>query len=118
MAGSIVFWVYSPTIYGTLTDEPTRSRYHQVATCPGNDRINAYVVDPEHQGRGYAKESAAALVDFAFSDDAVQIVRAHTLPEKNPSTSVLTACGFAFLGEVIDPEDGLVWRWERARSLS
>jgi len=75
----------------------------------------AYTVDEDYRGRGYAKESAAALVDFAFSDDDVHVVRAHTLREKNPSTRVLTACGFAFLGEVMDPEDGLVWRWERAR---
>lgn len=31
------------------------------------------------------------------------------------STRVLTKCGFAFIGEVIDPEDGLVLRWERKR---
>ena len=74
----------------------------------------AYGVDSEYRGRGYAKEAAAALVDFAFSNDDVRLVRAHTLPERNASTSVLTACGLAFLGEVMDPEDGLVWRWERA----
>jgi len=75
----------------------------------------AYGVDQEHRGRGYAKEAAAALVDFAFSNHDVRVVRAHTLPERNASTSVLTACGFKFLGEVMDPEDGLVWRWELAR---
>ena len=74
----------------------------------------AYGVDPEYQGRGYAKEAAAALVDFAFSNGDVRVVRAHTLPEKNASTSVLTACGFEFLGQVMDPDDGLVWRWELA----
>jgi [ribosomal protein S5]-alanine N-acetyltransferase len=75
----------------------------------------AYGVDPDYRGRGYAKEAAAALVAFAFSNAAVRLVCAHTLPEKNPSTSVLTACGFEFLGEVLDPEDGLVWRWELPR---
>jgi len=74
----------------------------------------AYGVDEEYQGRGYAKEAAAALVEFAFSNDGVRVVRAHTLRERSPSTSVLTACGFEFLGEVMDPEDGLVWRWELA----
>ena len=29
------------------------------------------------------------------------------------STRVLTKCGFSRIGEVIDPDDGLVWRWEK-----
>jgi RimJ/RimL family protein N-acetyltransferase len=72
----------------------------------------AYGVDPAFQGRGYAKEAAAALVEFALRDERVRVVRAHTLPENGPSQGVLTANGFECLGEVIDPEDGLVWRWE------
>jgi [ribosomal protein S5]-alanine N-acetyltransferase len=73
----------------------------------------AYGVSPEHQGNGYATEAAAALVSYALSHEQVRIVRAHTLPESNASTRVLTKCGFQRVGEVIDPEDGLVWRWER-----
>jgi ribosomal-protein-alanine N-acetyltransferase len=71
----------------------------------------AYGVDPEHQGRGYATEAARALVNYAFNS-GVRIVRAHTLPEPNASTRVLTKCGFERLGEVVDPDDGVVWRWE------
>jgi RimJ/RimL family protein N-acetyltransferase len=41
---------------------------------------------------------------------------AHTLPEANASGRVLAKCGLRFVGEVIDPEDGSVWRWERQRS--
>jgi [ribosomal protein S5]-alanine N-acetyltransferase len=73
----------------------------------------AYGIEPEHQGRGYATEAAAALVAYAFNQPNVRLVRAHTLPEANASTRVLTKCGFVHLGEVVDPEDGLVWRWER-----
>ncbi len=29
------------------------------------------------------------------------------------SGRVLIKCGFRRIGEVIDPEDGLVWRWEK-----
>ncbi len=75
----------------------------------------AYGVQPDHQGKGYATEAAEALVSFAFADDRVSLVRAHTLPEANASTRVLTKCGFRRIGEVIDPEDGLVWRWEKER---
>ena len=74
----------------------------------------AYGVSPEHQGKGYATEAARSLTEYAFSSAKVCVVRAHTLPEPNASTRVLTKCGFRRIGEVIDPEDGLVWRWERA----
>lgn len=73
----------------------------------------AYGVDPEHQGKGYATEAAAALASYAFSNDQVRTVRAHTLPTANASTRVLTKCGFRRIGEVIDPDDGLVWLWEK-----
>ena len=72
----------------------------------------AYRVVPDYQGKGYATEAAQALVAFAFSSGRVRVVRAHTLPERNASTRVLAKCGFRHVGEVIDPDDGLVWRWE------
>jgi ribosomal-protein-alanine N-acetyltransferase len=75
----------------------------------------AYGIVPAHQGRGYATEAAAALVAFAFGDPRVRLVRAHTLPAPSASTRVLTKCGFARVGELVDPEDGLVWRWQRNR---
>lgn len=74
----------------------------------------AYGIVPSFEGRGYATEAARALVDFAQGDDKVRQIIAHTMPEPNASTRVLTKCGFTFAGEVIDPEDGRVWRWEYA----
>jgi [ribosomal protein S5]-alanine N-acetyltransferase len=75
----------------------------------------AYGVHPDHRGRGYAKESAAALVEFAFAAGA-RLVRAHTKPHNDASARVLVACRFELIGEVLDPEDGLVWRWELANA--
>ena len=72
----------------------------------------AYGINPEYQGRGYATEVARALVAFALDSGEVRQVCAHTRPEENASTHVLTKCGFKWIGEVMDPEDGLVWRWE------
>ena len=75
----------------------------------------AYFTFPEEEGRGVATAVAAAMVKLAR--DAMpppNVVRAHTLPEVNASGRVLIKAGFRRLGEVIDPEDGLVWRWERA----
>lgn len=71
----------------------------------------AYGIDAEHRGHGYAKEAAAALVQFAL-DAGARVVRAHTKAENGASASVLLSCGFESQGDVVDPEDGLVRRWE------
>jgi ribosomal-protein-alanine N-acetyltransferase len=73
----------------------------------------AYGINPDYRGNGYATEAARALVAYAFKNSKVHVVRAHTLPEANASTRVLKKCGFKQVGEVIDPDDGLVWRWEK-----
>ena len=84
---------------------------------PGVDGVVeiAYAVDPDHQGRGFATQAAQALTEYAFRSGGVGLVCAHTLPQENASTRVLARCGFAYVGEVMDPEDGLVWRWELRR---
>ena len=73
----------------------------------------AYGVVPGYQGKGYATEAAQALIAYAVGRGRVSVVRAHTLPVVSASTRVLDKCGFQRLGEVIDPEDGVVWRWEK-----
>jgi [ribosomal protein S5]-alanine N-acetyltransferase len=74
----------------------------------------AYGIAPSYQSKGYATEAAAALVGFASADPRVRIIRAHTLPEKNASTRVLEKCGFRKTGEIRDPENNVVWQWEKA----
>ena len=85
---------------------------------PGNDGVVeiAYGVQTEYQGMGFATEAAEALTRFAFNNPQVRKVIAHTLPQVNASGRVLTKCGFTKTGDVIDPEDGLVWRWERQQT--
>lgn len=82
--------------------------------CNGVVEI-AYGTRPEHRGKGYATETAAALVDYAFMCTEVRVVIAHTLPDSTASQRVLTKCGFRRVGNVVDPEDGLVWRFEKHR---
>ena len=74
----------------------------------------AYGIVPAFEGRGYATQAAKALVAYAVESGLVQILRAHTLPMPNGATKVLKKCGFEFTGDVVDPDDGPVWRWERA----
>ena len=62
-----------------------------------------------------ASVSTTWVIDDMVKSDKVSIVRAHTLPERNASCRVLTKCGFKLIGEVNDPEDGPVWRWEKEK---
>ena len=75
----------------------------------------AYAILPQHQGRGYATAAARAMVDYALRSAEVSLVIAHTLPDGAASQRVLQKAGFRHVGEVMDPEDGLVWRFEFQR---
>jgi len=85
--------------------------------APGPDGVVeiAYGIDEAFRRRGFATESAGALVAFAFADARVRLVCAHTYPGAAESGRVLTKCGFTRVGDVVDPEDGLVWRFEKVR---
>ena len=72
----------------------------------------AYITFPAHEGKGYARAMVPALTSMAMEHGA-SLVIAHTLPEENASNRALRSSGFAFAGEVNDPEDGLIWRWEK-----
>lgn len=73
----------------------------------------AYGTFKSHEGRGVATATARQLTAIALGDPAIHRVLAHTLPERNASCRVLEKAGYQLAGEVIDPEDGRVWRWER-----
>jgi [ribosomal protein S5]-alanine N-acetyltransferase len=75
----------------------------------------AYGVASDQESKGYATEAARALIAYAFSIDQVKLVRAHTLPASNASKRVLAKCGFEYVGDINDPEDGLVCRFETTR---
>lgn len=70
-----------------------------------------YAVAPNRRGRGIATAVVRELISRG-ARAGVRVVVAHTLPEHSASTRVLTRCGFTQVAEVIDPDDGPVWRWE------
>lgn len=109
-------WLHGFYLCHQITGESIGTAgYKGPPTADGMVEI-AYQVVPEHQGQGYATEAASALIAFAFQHREIKLVRAHTVPEPNASACVLSKCGFTHLGEVIDAEDGLVWRWEKAKA--
>lgn len=80
---------------------------------PEDGRVEiGYEVAQSFRGKGLATEIAGSLIKFAFQHDEVKRVQAHTLPEENESVSVLKKCGMKKMEEIIDPDDGKVWRWE------
>jgi RimJ/RimL family protein N-acetyltransferase len=70
----------------------------------------AYYTFPHREGCGIATAMVRELTLCASPH--VTFVIAHTLPVENASCKVLRRCGYALVGETIDPEDGLVWRWQ------
>lgn len=70
-----------------------------------------YSVAPSYQNRGFATSAVRQLIAIAFASGLVDCVCAHTLAEPSASTRVLEKCGMIKVSEVIDPEDGKVWRW-------
>lgn len=68
-----------------------------------------YEIGPEHQGRGFATEAAAAMVAAAFGAGASAVI-AHSLAETNPSNAVMQKLGMRFDGE-LEQEGMKIWRW-------
>ncbi len=70
-----------------------------------------YALAPSHRGRGHATAAARELVRRARAAGVERVV-AHTLTEHNPSTRLLERLEFELAREVVDPDDGPIWRWE------
>ena len=109
-----------PWISYLAVDKPNRTIVGTCAFKGGPNRDNtveiAYFTYPDHEGKGYATAMAQALIEIALSQPQVPHIIAHTLPQPNASTKVLQKIGMTFVGDVIDPEDGPVWRWRYERA--
>lgn len=77
-----------------------------------------YAIIPAYRRKGLATEAAQALIDHAFSHTHIQMVDAHTLPERNASVRVLEKTGMKYVGTAHDPDVGEVWHWRLKREDS
>lgn len=73
-----------------------------------------YGVAPGYEGRGIGTALAGWMKASAFAQGATT-VRAHTLHEGYASQAILKKQGFKLIGPVLEPEDGLVLRWEASK---
>lgn len=74
-----------------------------------------YEVAPDYRGRGFATEIAEGLCRGAWGDSRVRTILAHTLAHPNASNRVLEKLGFVKTAEIVDPDDGPIWRWELSK---
>jgi RimJ/RimL family protein N-acetyltransferase len=74
-----------------------------------------YEIAPEYRNRGFATEAVQAMIDYAFAQEKVRAVVAHTLAEVNASNSVQRKVGMSFVTETDAPEVGKTWRWQISR---
>lgn len=111
-----------PPWIGYLAIEPSTRIIAGTCAFKGNPNHEksveiAYFTFPGHEGRGFATAMARALIQIALSQPDAPHIIAHTLPQMNASTRVLQKAGMKFVGNVIDPDDGPVWRWPYEPSL-
>jgi RimJ/RimL family protein N-acetyltransferase len=80
---------------------------------PNHGKVEiGYGTVPACEGQGISSATCAFLTKLALDESPGVRVTARTLREMNSSTSILRKNGFTLLGDVEDPEDGLVWEWE------
>ena len=86
--------------YWLTRDDPTLIGNGGFGAPPAEDGSGkfGYALVPEHQGRGYATEAVAALLEWAFSHAALTRVVADTYPELSRSIRVLQKNGFRYAG--------------------
>jgi RimJ/RimL family protein N-acetyltransferase len=69
-----------------------------------------YGINKAYQNKGFATEALTAMINWAFSQQNVYYIQAHTEAGNDPSKKVLEKCGFKLSGE------GLLYEKEKAAS--
>ena len=66
-----------------------------------------YTIEPECRQRGYAKESAIGMMEWAHSNFGVRSFVLTISPENHPSLKMAESMNFRIVGEQDDCSDGL-----------
>lgn len=96
----------SPTIVGL-------ANFHDRPDAEGMVEIG-YQVLPPYRRRGFGREIASTMWEFAASCPQVTRLRATVAPSNAASRAIIESAGFVKVGEQDDPEDGLEWVFELA----
>jgi aminoglycoside 6'-N-acetyltransferase len=97
----------------TVEDRSTGRLIGDVGLAPAEEEPGVikvgYTIDPAHQGRGYATEAVAALVDYAFDVLGAEIVRAYASSENLPSHRVAEKVGLRLVERFSRSHAGRTW---------
>ena len=66
-----------------------------------------YRVNARFRRRGFGREMALIMWDFAAFHPDVSMLRASVSPTNEPSLAIIKGAGFTHVGEQDDPDDGL-----------
>lgn len=58
-----------------------------------------YMINEQHQNKGYATEALKLLTRWAFTQDAIKAIIVHTYADNLPSVKILSKCGFEVEGK-------------------
>jgi len=75
-----------------------------------------YYTLPPFERRGFAKQTAGALVKIARDSQPDIVIIAKTLPMTNASTQILERLGFMRRGTAFDADVGEAWLWRQSTS--
>jgi len=71
-----------------------------------------YSVDPPYRRRGFAREAAEAMYDWAYRTHGITRFVASVSPENVPSLNLIAEHGYRQIGEQMDEVDGLEYVFE------
>ena len=71
-----------------------------------------YSVDPPYRRRGFAREAAKAMYEWAYENHGITTFVASVAPDNEPSLILIAEFGYEKIGEQMDEVDGLEYVFE------
>jgi len=106
----------------SVEDRATGQLVGDVGLSPATDEPGVikvgYTISPAFQGKGYATEAVAALVDYAFDTLGADVVRAYASADNAASIRVAEKVGLTLMERMEHRRGDQVWyavRYERRR---
>jgi len=93
-------------VIGSVGYVPIHAPFDQIAELRGANEVSGkyttevglfWVIDPQHQRRGYASEAARAMIDFAFKDLRLKRIIATTEYDNLASQAVMRKAGMRLM---------------------
>lgn len=77
-----------------------------------------YEVTQLFRNKGLATEMTNLLTEIAFKDHQVNTIKAQTLANNKASAKVLQKCNFRFVKEFLDPDNELIFEWQKEKQTT